>query len=130
MTCAPLLPRFATMWKRARFSTSLTRKCRKSSPPPATRRTPLRPNSRTTRNCFGTGSLLRNITEAAQGSTEITQNIVGVSQAAQGTSSSAHESMTAAQQLAQMVTQLRGLVEQFKVSGEKHGSGQVRKLVN
>ena len=63
-----------------------------------------------------TDEMSRNVSEAANRSTEISRNIAGVAQAAQGTSSSAHEAMEAAQQLAQMSTQLRGLVEQFKLS--------------
>ena len=77
-----------------------------------------------------TNEMSRNVTEAAKGSSEITQNIAGVSQAARGTSASANDSMKAAERLAHMSTQLRGLIEQFKVSDDKQGSKQDRKLVN
>jgi len=63
-----------------------------------------------------TNEMIRNVSDAAKGSTEITQNIAGVASAAQGTSTSAQESQKAANELADMAAQLRALVEQFKIN--------------
>jgi methyl-accepting chemotaxis protein len=63
-----------------------------------------------------TNEMSRNVSEAAQGSSEITSNIAGVAEAAQGTTRGASDTQKASQQLVETSTQLRRLVEQFKIN--------------
>ena len=66
--------------------------------------------------------MARNVSEAAQGSSEITSNIAGVAQAAESTSRGASDTQKAAQQLVETSAELRRLVEQFKINAN---NGQV-----
>ena len=66
----------------------------------------------------------RNLSEAANGSTEIAGHIEGVAQAAQGTSAGASDAQQGAEMLAEMSTGLHGLVSQFKINSSKSGGSQ------
>ncbi|MFZ3215006.1 MAG: methyl-accepting chemotaxis protein [Candidatus Acidiferrales bacterium] len=70
-----------------------------------------------------TNEMARNVSDAALGSGQITSNIAGVAQAAESTSRGASDAQKAAAQLVETSAQLRRLVEQFKVSGDRAGSG-------
>ncbi len=77
-----------------------------------------------------TNEMSRNITEAANGSTEIAKNIEGVAQSARSTSAGASDSQKSAEALAQMSTELHGLVSQFKVRSNGAGAPTKAKLLN
>ncbi len=70
-----------------------------------------------------TNEMVRNVSEAAQGSGEITSNIAGVSEAAESTSRGAGDTQKAAQQLVATSAELRRLVEQFKIDESETGRG-------
>lgn len=61
-----------------------------------------------------TNEMVRNVSDAANGSSQITANIAGVAQAAESTSRGAGDTQKAAQELAGASTELRRLVAQFK----------------
>jgi methyl-accepting chemotaxis protein len=61
-----------------------------------------------------TSEISRNVSEAAQGSTEIASNITGVAQAARSTTEGAGNANTSAHELAQMAVGLQKLVQQFR----------------
>jgi methyl-accepting chemotaxis protein len=80
-----------------------------------------------------TNEMVRNVSEAAHGSSEITSNIAGVAEAAQGTTRGANDTQKASQQLVETSTQLRRLVEQFKINASENGrngmgAAQVRSM--
>jgi methyl-accepting chemotaxis protein len=62
-----------------------------------------------------TNEMARNVSAAANGSSEITQNTVGIAQAAEDTSLDAGETQEAARHLVATSGELRRLVEQFKI---------------
>jgi methyl-accepting chemotaxis protein len=62
-----------------------------------------------------TNEMSRNVTEAANGSSEIAANISGVSAAAQTTTQALAQTRTAVDDVARMASQLRGAVSQFSV---------------
>jgi methyl-accepting chemotaxis protein len=63
-----------------------------------------------------TNAMSRNVSQAAQGSSEITSNIAGVAAAAANTSRGAADTQKATQQLVETSAELRRLVEQFKMA--------------
>ena len=71
-----------------------------------------------------TSEMVRNVSDAAHGSSQITSNIAGVAQAAESTSQGAGDTQKATEQLVQTSTQLRGLVEQFQF--ESNGAAGAR----
>jgi methyl-accepting chemotaxis protein len=69
----------------------------------------------------------RNVSEAAQGSSEITSNIAGVAQAAESTSRGAGDTQKASQQLVETSAELRRLVEQFKINDTERAHANAAK---
>ena len=61
-----------------------------------------------------TNEISRNVSQAAQGSSEIASSILSVAQAAENTTLGTANSQTAVSELAKMATDLRQLVQQFK----------------
>jgi methyl-accepting chemotaxis protein len=61
-----------------------------------------------------TNEIIRNLSEAAKGSTDISRNIVGVAEAARNTSSGAGETQQSAKLLERMAADLQALISQFK----------------
>jgi methyl-accepting chemotaxis protein len=62
-----------------------------------------------------TNEIIRNLAEAAKGSTDISRNIGGVAEAAHTTSAGASETQQSAKGLEKMAAELQGLVSRFKV---------------
>jgi methyl-accepting chemotaxis protein len=68
-----------------------------------------------------TNEMSRNVTEAANGSSEISSNISGVAEAAHGTTADAAETQKASQQLVELSAELRDLVGKFKINAAGAG---------
>jgi len=62
-----------------------------------------------------TNEIVRNVAEAAKGSSEIADNILGVAQAAKSTSSGASDTQRASAELSRMAAELQRLLGQFRV---------------